>query len=157
MNTRPDNLPTAQVSADSTAHLPSTLTGADSARISAAISAARSPQTRRAYATQWAAWTSWCASRCASPLPAAPVELAAYLAERSESASIATVRMAKAAIVFAHKAKGEDSPATDDVLEVLRGLATSKAAERGKHGLGGAGAGGGEFTGKPDQSLARNA
>ena len=40
--------------------------------------------------------------------------------------------MAKAAIVFVHKAKGEPSPITDDVIEVLRGLAASKATERGR-------------------------
>ena len=66
---------------------------------------------------------SWCASRGACPLPASPEELAAYLAERAESASISTVRMAKAAFVFVHKAKGEQTLVTDDVLEVLRGLA----------------------------------
>ena len=132
MTDRRDNLPTAQVSAQSTAHLPSILTGADSVRIQAAIQAARSPQTRRAYASQWSAWVNWCASRGASPLPAAPVELAAYLAERAESVSTSTVRMARAAVVFVHKAKGEPSPITDDVLEVMRGLAASKAAESGR-------------------------
>ena len=34
------------------------MTDADSARIEAAIRAARSPQTRRAYVTQWSAWAS---------------------------------------------------------------------------------------------------
>ena len=112
--------------------LPSTLTDTDSARIEAALRAARSPQTRRAYASQWAAWERWCEARGASPLPASPFELAAYLAERAQSASIATVRMARAAVAFVHKAKGEPSPITDDVLEVLRGLSASKAAERGR-------------------------
>ena len=132
MTDRRDNLPTAQMAAQPAAHLPATLTGADSARIEAAIQAARSPQTRRAYASQWAAWGAWCASRGACPLPASPVELAAYLAERAESVSTSTVRMAKAAVAFVHKAKGEPSPITDDVLEVLRGLAASKAAESGR-------------------------
>ena len=50
----------------------------------------------------------------ACPLPA---ELAAFLAERAESVSIATVRMAKAAIAFVHKC-GEPSPVPDAVLEV---------------------------------------
>ena len=122
----------AMTTAPQAGQLPSTLTDTDSARIEAALRAARSPQTRRAYPSQWAAWERWCASRGACPLPAAPVELAAYLAERAQSASIATVRMAKAAIVFVHKAKGEPSPITDDVLEVLRGLAASKAAEHGR-------------------------
>ena len=122
----------AMTTASKAGHFPSTLTGADSARIEAALRAARSPQTRRAYASQWAAWGTWCASRGACPLPAAPVELAAYLAERAQSVSTATVRMAKAAIVFVHKAKGEPSPITDDVIEVLRGLAASKATERGR-------------------------
>ena len=40
--------------------------------------------------------------------------------------------MAKAAVVFVHKAKGEPSPVTDDVIEVMRGLAASKATERGR-------------------------
>ena len=44
----------------------------------------------------------------------------------------ATVRMAKAAVVFVHKAKGEPSPITDDVIEVMRGLAASKATEHGR-------------------------
>ena len=122
----------AMTTASKAGHFPSTLTDADSARIEAAIRAARSPQTRRAYASQWAAWGAWCASRGACPLPAAPFELAAYLAERAQSASTATVRMAKAAVVFVHKAKGEPSPVTDDVIEVLRGLAASKATERGR-------------------------
>ena len=112
----------AMTNASKAGHFPSTLTGADSARIEAALRAARSPQTRRAYASQWAAWGAWCASRGACPLPAAPVELAAYLAERAQSVSTATVRMAK----------GEPSPVTDDVIEVMRGLAASKATERGR-------------------------
>ena len=40
--------------------------------------------------------------------------------------------MARAAVAFVHNAKGEPSPITDDVLEVLRGLSASKAAERGR-------------------------
>ena len=101
--------------------------------LAAAIrAAARSPQTRRAYVTQWSAWASWCEARGESAIPAKPLILAAYLAERAESASIATVRMARAAVAFVHKAKGEPSPITDDVLEVLRGLSASKAAERGR-------------------------
>ena len=40
--------------------------------------------------------------------------------------------MAKAAVVFVHKAKGEPSPITDDVIEVMRGLAASKATEHGR-------------------------
>ena len=122
----------AMTTASKAGHFPSTLTGADSARIEAALRAARSPQTRRAYASQWDAWGAWCASRGACPLPAAPVELAAYLAERAQSVSTATVRMAKAAVVFVHKAKGELSPVTDDVIEVMRGLAASKATEPGR-------------------------
>ena len=122
----------AMTTASKAGHFPSTLTDADSARIEAAIRAARSPQTQRAYASQWAAWAAWCASRGACPLPAAPFELAAYLAERAQSVSTSTVRLAKAAIVFVHKAKGEPSPVTDDVIEVMRGLAASKATEHGR-------------------------
>ena len=111
---------------------PATLTQADHDRVQAAIRAARSPQTRRAYASAWRSWERWCASRGACPLPAEPVGLAAFLAGRAESASIATVRLAKAAIAYAHKMAGEPSPVTDDVAEVLHGLAASKAASKGR-------------------------
>ena len=122
----------AMTTASKAGHFPSTLTGADSARIEAALRAARSPQTRRAYASQWAAWGAWCASRGACPLPAAPVELAAYLAERAQSVEYRNRSHGESGHRFVHKAKGEPSPITDDVIEVMRGLAASKATERGR-------------------------
>ena len=111
---------------------PVTVSQADRDRVQTAIRNARSPQTRRAYASAWKAWEAWGASRGASALPAQPLELAAYLAERAESASIATVRMASAAITFVHKVRGVASPVTAEVSEVLRGLAASSAATRGR-------------------------
>ena len=67
-------------------------------------------------------------ARCPPPRSSWPLTLPSV---RSH-ASTATVRMAKAAVVFVHKAKGEPSPVTDEVIEVMRGLAASKATERGR-------------------------
>ena len=68
-------------------------------------SSARS--TRRVYASQWRRFEASCdltGQRC---LPAKPVTIAAYLADRaSNGASVATVNLALAAITFMHKAAG---------------------------------------------------
>lgn len=53
---------------------------------------------------------TWCRSRGAVPLPATPLLVAAYLAERAETAKSATVRVAAAAIGWAHRARGVDDP-----------------------------------------------
>ena len=50
-----------------------------------AIGASMAPNTRRAYRTQWAAFTMWADGRGVQSLPAAPETLAAYLAARAEA------------------------------------------------------------------------
>ncbi len=39
---------------------------------------ALAPETLRAYATDWGAFTTWCCTAGCSPLPAEPVTVAAY-------------------------------------------------------------------------------
>ena len=82
-------------------------------RIEAAAAEILSANTRRAYATAWRGWSGWCASEDVEPLPAQPVLVAAYLAERAEAgAGISTLRTAVAAIAHEHTSRGAPSPAT---------------------------------------------
>ncbi len=98
-------------------------------RIEAAAEEVLSANTRRAYESAWRAWSKWCASEGVEPLPAEPVQVAAYLAERAEAgAGMSTLRIAVAAIAHEHASRGALSPATHPgVRRVLRGLSRKQA------------------------------
>ena len=98
-------------------------------RIEAAAADVLSANTRRAYATAWRAWSAWCASERIEPLPAQPLHVAAYLAERAEAGvGISTLRTAVAAIAHEHASRGAPSPAIHPgVRRVLRGLSRRQA------------------------------
>lgn len=104
--------------------LPVGLQEADRDRVGAALTAARSPATRAAYASAWRAWAAWCSRRGAVSLPAEPGAVAAYLAERAEGdASASTLAVGRAAIGAAHRDAGADDPtAAEGVARVLAGL-----------------------------------
>lgn len=72
----------------------------------------RAPRTREAYRQQWQTFAAWCAERGVDALPAAPVTLAAYLADRAEVAGwkVASIGLALTAIGQAHKAAGHAPP-----------------------------------------------
>ena len=59
----------AQPSFETATRLPAGLTEADAARITAAISAARTEATRTVYANVWSQWERWCATRGIAALP----------------------------------------------------------------------------------------
>jgi len=81
-------------------------------RIAAAAAEVLSANTRRAYATAWRAWVAWCAAEGVEPMPAQPILVAAYLAERE------------------HGSRGAPSPAVHPgVRRVLRGIARRQASE----------------------------
>ena len=66
----------------------------------------------------------WCQERGYASLPAAPVAVAAYLAERAETVKPATVRLVAAAIGHQHRQHNLPSPSdTEGVKVVLAGLA----------------------------------
>ena len=100
-------------------------------RIEAAAAEVLSANTRRAYASAWRAWSAWCASEGVEPMPAQPILVAAYLAERGEAgAGISTLRTAVAAIAHEHGSRGAPSPAVHPgVRRVLRGIARRQASE----------------------------
>ena len=93
-------------------------------RVSDALGEAYSPGTREVYRSHWARWTEWAGGLGVRTLPAAPVHVAAFLTDRAEEGCRpATLRAALAAIAFAHKAEGLDSPTKDEgVGATMRGL-----------------------------------
>ncbi len=85
--------------------------------------------TRRNYGVQWQNFIAWALINGVQALPAEPVQVAAYLAERIEENGHkpATLRTAAAAIAFVHKSAGLNDPcASPEVKRTLRG-ATRKA------------------------------
>ncbi|MEP6527554.1 MAG: hypothetical protein ABJA86_10345 [Nocardioidaceae bacterium] len=67
--------PSADPSCESSVGLPCGLTDADVARITAAISAARTESTRTVYGHAWRGWQRWCDSRGIAALPGDPLAL----------------------------------------------------------------------------------
>lgn len=108
------------------------LTSAEAARVKAAVESERSANTLRAYRTAWTAWTAWADEHGAQTLPADAAAVAAYLTHRAETSSMATVRMAAAAISAAHQASANDNPCAGALVKAaLRGLAR-QASESGR-------------------------
>jgi site-specific recombinase XerD len=87
-------------------------------------SASMAPATRRAYASDLAAFGGWCRGLGLEPLPAAPGIVAAYLGHlASEGRKASTITRAAAAIATAHKAAGLASPtASAEVTRTLQGI-----------------------------------
>jgi hypothetical protein len=77
-------------------------------------------ETARLYAGDWAAFVAWCRQAGATPLPAAPATVAAYLAARPHLSPGALARRC-AAIAQQHRQAGLATPAADPaVRSVLR-------------------------------------
>ena len=85
--------------------------------------AARSDATLRAYRSDWADFSGWCANRGLAAMPAAPETVALYIASRAQAGpddererptaplKVATLSRRLAAISQAHKLAGLESPA----------------------------------------------
>ncbi|MCY4593146.1 MAG: tyrosine-type recombinase/integrase [Alphaproteobacteria bacterium] len=98
-------------------------------RLEAAIGDSLAPATRRAYRAAWSAWVAWADQVGTDAMPARPDALAAFLASRAEGgASMATLRMATAAIGKAHELAGEANPCADRIVKTaMQGLARQAA------------------------------
>ncbi|MHB9027104.1 MAG: tyrosine-type recombinase/integrase, partial [Armatimonadota bacterium] len=87
-------------------------------RVGAYIAASKAASTRRAYATDWRDFTEWCAWKGVPALPAAPATVAAYLSALADGGKKAsTINRRAAAIRFAHKVAGYDSPTSSALVE----------------------------------------
>ncbi len=107
----------------------SALTQSDLANLDAVLGHEIAENTKRSYSTQWRRFVSWTRWKRVPALPADPVHVAVYLAERMEvyNHKPATLRAAAAAVSYAHRAADlEDPCASPEVKSALRS-ATRKA------------------------------
>jgi site-specific recombinase XerD len=83
----------------------------------------KADSTRRAYRADFEAFRDWCTERRASPLPAAPGTVAAYLAFEAGRSRPSTINRRLAAIRYAHRFAGLPTPTDDErVRATMRGI-----------------------------------
>jgi site-specific recombinase XerD len=103
---------------------------ADCVAVPAAVPRSSAPETLRLYASDWAAFVSWCRLAAAAPLPAAPATVAAYLATLGERLSAGALARRAAAIAAQHRQHGLASPASDPAVTTLLRYARHTATRR---------------------------
>jgi integrase len=95
-------------------------------RIEHYAAAATAPNTTRAYRHDWEEFSSWCAERSYSPLPASPAVIAAHAVELADRPviSVATIERRLAAIGRMHREAGFDPPPNRalEVQKVMTGI-----------------------------------
>jgi site-specific recombinase XerD len=94
--------------------------------LSAAIDLAKAekaPATRRAYASDFRLFQVYCNAKGISALPAAPETVASYIAAESLTAKTSTIGRRIAAIRYAHKLAGLDTPTDAEAVKAtMRGI-----------------------------------
>ncbi|MGW0518726.1 site-specific integrase [Crossiella sp. NPDC003009] len=102
------------------------------------LEASQSPNTLRAYRSDWLAFAAWCAAEGRQALPADPLDLAVYLAAAADARrpdgrpafSPATLDRKSAAIAAVHAANGLPSPTRTDVVRLtLRGIRRTRRTQ----------------------------
>jgi site-specific recombinase XerD len=108
------------------AQLPAHLVGPTSRYVESGLRGAAN--TIRAYAGDWARFTTWCQTHQLDSLPAPVEALAGFLTELAEAGKkVATIQRHAAAIAKAHELAGLDSPTADKKIKVLlKGIAREK-------------------------------
>jgi len=90
-------------------------------RIQDYAAGSKAASTKRAYRADWVNFTRWCDQQGVAALPAAPATIAAYLTTQADTGKKAsTLDRRLAAIAFAHRAAGHDSP-TNSLLVASTG------------------------------------
>src|SRR5947199_7003156 len=75
------------------------------------LAAEKSPNTRRAYAADFADFSAWCEQLGEISLPASPIAVARYFAHLADSGlKVSTIVRRAAAIRHAHRAAGHEPP-----------------------------------------------
>ena len=100
-------------------------------RLEAAIRDSKAPATVRAYRAAWRKWEGWASQHGATAMPAQPDAVALFLAKRAEEGmSVASLRMAVAAIAAAHDTAGHENPCASRVVRTaMKGLVRHAAQE----------------------------
>ncbi|MGG3814552.1 site-specific integrase [Methylorubrum rhodesianum] len=90
-------------------------------RAKAYAAEARSDRTRKAYASAFGMFVTWCRSVGASPVPAEPHTVAAYVAHLADTGrKPATINLHVAAIAAVHRAGGFDVPTTSEAVKATQ-------------------------------------
>lgn len=98
---------------------------------------AKAPSTRRAYASDWKQFETWCVEHAVEALPAEPETLVYYLTMLGQTKKASTIKRKIVAISQAHAAAGHDSPTkTSLVRNVWEGIQRGIGVrEEGKEAL----------------------
>ncbi len=83
------------------------------------VAEAEASSTRRNYATDWRAFTSWCGQRGFEALPAAPEVVALYLTDFARDHKASTVARRAVGIAKAHRRAGYLSPTEHESVRLL--------------------------------------
>jgi len=107
------------------------LTAADQAAIHDYALAEKSIATRRAYRSDFAAFTAWCTGRALNSIPAAPETVAAFIADQANAGLRAsTLGRRVAAIAYAHVLAGLEPPTNSKAVRVVLGGIRRKIGTR---------------------------
>jgi site-specific recombinase XerC len=91
-----------------------------------------SPETRRLYARDWTAFTTWCAASGQAPLPASAAAVAAFLAQAGPRHSFGTLARRVSAIAAQHRQHGFVAPTRDLPVKTVLRAARRSATPRHK-------------------------
>jgi site-specific recombinase XerC len=118
-----------------------------------------SPETRRLYARDWTAFTTWCAAVQQTALPASAATVAAFLAQAGPRHSVGTLARRVSAIASWHRQHGFVAPTRDPPIKSVLYAARCSAIPRHRPQLAPAQlvrlatACGGDLTGLRDRAL----
>jgi site-specific recombinase XerD len=95
--------------------------------------AEKAPATRKAYATDFRLFKVYCDAKGVSALPAAPETVASYIAAEAQTAKPSTIGRRVAAIRYAHKLAGFDTPTdAEGVRATMRGICRTFGSAKDK-------------------------
>jgi len=93
------------------------------------VGMATSPNTLRAYKSDWADFSRWCKEHRLRPYPADPATVGLYIASLAETHKVSTITRRLAAIAKQHRDHGKSSPCSmrySAICEVMRGIRREK-------------------------------
>jgi site-specific recombinase XerD len=110
------------------------VSAADADRARGYATAEKTAATRRAYGADFQIFRAWCEGRQLDAVPASPATVAAFLAhEASRNVKASTIGRRVAAIRYAHKLAGFDTPTDDErVKATVRGIRRTLGTARSK-------------------------